>query len=217
MKKGSARLATLVWIAVMVAVISSTLTLLLTGRPGASASGGLRWVTEEEYARIKRYERLDDVRDTMLRHFYTPLEDDALVLGAIRGMTAAAGDIYTFYYTPEEMQQYNESSEGLYHGIGVLINRTPEGYIEILRVYPDSPAEAAGLVPGDVITAVDGAEITGEPGQTYDDAVRNIRGVDGTQVILTQLRHLYDAGRRHRLRVDQSVFRGCADALRRGN
>ena len=83
------------------------------------------------------------------------------------------------------MQSYNENSDGLYHGIGVLITMTEDGFIEILRVYPDTPAEAAGLRAGDIITAVDGVEITGESGKTYEDAVAHIRGEDGTLVTLT--------------------------------
>ena len=185
MKSNRWRTLTLIWGAVMIAVVSSTLTLLLAGRPGAFASGGMRWVSQDEYERIRRYEKLDEVRDTLMTQFYKPLEEDALVLGAIRGMTGAADDLYTFYYTPEELQSYNESSEGLYHGIGVLITMTEEGYIEILRVYPGTPAEDAGLRAGDLITAVDGVPIEGSDGKAYDEAVEHIRGEDGTQVELT--------------------------------
>ena len=188
MKRFSTHTLALIWGALMIAVISSTLTLLVAGRPGAFASGGMHWVTQEAYERAQRYERLDDVRDTMMTQFYEPLNEDDLILGAIRGMTGAANDVYTFYYTPEEMQSYNESSEGLYHGIGVLITMTQDGFIEVLRVYPGTPAEEAGVRAGDVITAVDGVEILGSDGKAYNEAVERIRGVDGTQVELTILR-----------------------------
>ena len=119
MKNRSMRTAALIWAAIMIAVISSTATMLLTGR--TAGSGGVRWVSNEQYAMIERYGRLDEVRSTLMEQYYQPLQEDDLVLGAIRGMTAAVQDDYTFYYTPEELLQENQNTEGRYHGIGVLI------------------------------------------------------------------------------------------------
>ena len=182
MNKRSMRILTLIWAALMVAILSSSLTLLIAGKTAASDR---HWVTQQEYERVERYSRLDEVRETLMDDFYQELEEDDLVLGAIRGMTGAVGDPYTFYYTPEELTRSNESSDGLYHGIGVLIQSTEEGYIQILRVYPGTPAEAAKLEVGDLIVAVDGNEISGEDGRTYNDAVTQIRGEAGTTVRLT--------------------------------
>lgn len=183
MKKRSMRILGLVWGLIMVAVISSTLTLLFAGK--SSSQEASHWVSGSDYERIARYDRLDEVRETLLNDYYQELDEDELLLGAIQGMMAAAGDPYTFYYTPEEMARSNENSEGLYHGVGILVQRNKDGYIEVLRVYPDSPAEAAGVRVSDLITAVDGNVISGEDGKTYNDAVEQIRGDVGTQVELT--------------------------------
>ncbi|MBO4297909.1 MAG: S41 family peptidase, partial [Clostridia bacterium] len=147
--------------------------------------GDAHWVSQEEYDAIARYSRLDEVRATLMSDYYQELDEDQLVLGAIRGMTESIGDPYTFYYTPEEMSRANEDTLGLYHGIGVLIQSSDEGYIQVLRVYPDTPAEEAGLRVGDLIIGVDGTAISGEDGRTYNDAVNMIRGEDGTLVTLT--------------------------------
>ncbi len=187
MKKNTVRIFTLVWAAVMIAALSSTATLLISGRAG-SRTGDTRWVTQDEYDRIQRYSRLDEVRKTLMSDFYQELDESQLVLGAIRGMTAAAGDPYTFYYTPEELTRANEDSAGLYHGIGVLIQRSEEGYIQVLRVYTGTPAEQAGIRAGDMIVAVDGEAISGENGHTYNDAINMIRGKEGTHVTLTIIR-----------------------------
>lgn len=184
MKKKPVNIVALVWGAVMIAVVSSTLTLALT----SGRSGGDRWVSEKEYETVKRYERLDKVRDILMNEYYQPLDEDELVTGAIRGMTKAVGDVYTFYYTPEELQRENEDEQGRYHGIGVLIERSEEGYIEIVRVYSDSPAELAGLKVGDLIYSVDGQLIGGLRGQNYEDGVKGIRGEENTTVRLGVLR-----------------------------
>lgn len=178
------KLFALIWGAVMIAVVASTLTLALTG----GRLGGDHWVSAEEYESIQRYRRLDQVRGILMNQYYKPLEEDALITGAIRGMTAAVGDIYTFYYTPEELTRENEQDQGRYHGIGVLIERSDEGYIEVVRVYADSPAELAGIRVGDLIYSVDGQLVGGLRGQNYEDGVKGIRGEENTTVRLGILR-----------------------------
>lgn len=188
MKKSSMRVVTLVWAAVMIAVVSSTATLLISGRASQAQTDDRHWVTQEEYAALERYQRLDEVRASLMSDYYQELDEDELVLGAIRGMTASVGDPYTFYYTPEELTRANENSAGSYRGIGTLLQNTAEGDIEVLKVYPGSPAESAGVRAGDVLVAVDGEPISGADGRSYSEAVYRIRGQDGTRVNLTILR-----------------------------
>ncbi|MBR0366838.1 MAG: S41 family peptidase [Clostridia bacterium] len=183
MKNKPTRVVALIWAAVMIAAVSSTLTLLLTG-----VRSGEHWVSEREYEAVQRYKRLDEVRDILMTQYYQPLDEEALVTGAIRGMTKAVGDVYTFYYTPEEMQRESEDEQGRYRGIGVLIERSADGYIEIVRVYPDSPAELAGLKVGDLIYSVDGKLVGGLRGKNYEDGVKLIRGEENTTVRLGILR-----------------------------
>ena len=185
MKNSKLRVMALVWGALMIAVISSTATLLVSGRVGHGEGEERRWVTQAEYDTIQRYSRLDEVRQSLMKDYYKVLDEDDLVLGAIRGMTGATGDPYTFYYTPEELKRENEDTAGVYYGIGTLLQNTAEGEIEIVRVFPDSPAELAGVHTGDVILAVDGVVVTGADGRSYLEAVRRIRGGDRTQVTLT--------------------------------
>ena len=185
MKNGKLRVMALVWGALMIAVISSTVTLFVSGRLGSGAGELRRWVTQAEYDTIRRYSRLDEVRAALQKDYYKALDDDALVLGAVRGMTASLGDPYTFYYTPEELQRANEDNEGVYYGIGTLLQNTADGEIEVVRVFPGAPAEAAGLHVGDVILAVDGNPVTGVDGRSYLEAVRRMRGGENTRVTLT--------------------------------
>ncbi|MBR6767445.1 MAG: S41 family peptidase [Clostridia bacterium] len=183
MKKSSGKFFETVWALIMVAVVSSTLTMLILGH--TSDMGATHWVSDDEYETIKRYEKLDNIRKTLMQDYYVELDEDALLLGAIRGMTGAAEDPYTFYYTPEELAIADENSEGVYHGIGILIQHNEEGMIEVLRVYEDGPAHEAGMKPGDLIVAVDDFLIEGADARVYDEAVKRVRGEDGTQVVLT--------------------------------
>lgn len=188
MKNSSMRTVTLIWAAIMIAVLSSTATLLISGRANQQTRDDARWVTREEYETVQRYSRLEQVRRTLLGEYYQPLDEDALMEGAIRGMTSSVRDPYTYYLTTEEMARENENNAGAYRGIGVLLQRTSDGAIQILRVYPGSPAEAAGLRVGDRIVAVDGTAISGADGRAYNAAVTMIRGEEGTQVVLTLVR-----------------------------
>ena len=192
MKNSKLRLMALVWGALMIAVIASTATLLVSGRAGGTEGESRRWVTQAEYDMIQRYSRLDEVRQALMRDYYVELDEETLVLGAIRGMTGSIGDPYTFYYTPEELRRENEDTAGVYFGIGTLLQNTANGEIEIVRVFPDSPAEAAGVHVGDVILAVDGIAVSGVDGRSYLEAVRRVRGGEGTEVTLTVRR---DGGR----------------------
>ena len=185
MKKGKLRVIALIWGALMIAVISSTATLLVSGRSNRDEGERRHWVTQAEYDTIQRYSRLDEVRRTLLSDYYKPVEEDTLVLGAIRGMTQSLDDPYTFYYTPEELKRENEDTEGVYFGIGALLQNSEAGEIEIIRVFPNSPAETAGLHVGDVILAVDGEPVSGADGLSYLDAVRRMRGGAGSEATLT--------------------------------
>lgn len=178
MKRKIIALGAVAWLMIMAIVGTALIT------AGGSGSQVNRLVSEEEYAMIERYRRLDEVRQTLMEQYYQPVEEDTLVVGAIRGMMDSLGDPYTFYYTPEELAAEEEESSGVFHGVGMVVQRTQEGALEIIRVYPDSPAEEAGLRAGDQIIGVDGELITDNTARALDQAVDKIRGEDGTPVTI---------------------------------
>lgn len=182
MKKGLKGIAA-IWILIVVALVSARFTLTLAGADDAPA----RLVTQEEYEMIARYRRLEEVRQALTQDYYRELDEDALMLGAIRGMLAVPEDPYTFYYTPEELKRATDQGEGVYHGVGMLVQMTDAG-MEIVQVYDGTPAQAAGLQPGDLITAVDGTAISADTQQSFNEAVAKIQGEDGSEVTLTLLR-----------------------------
>lgn len=89
-----------------------------------------------------------------------PVDDVALMRGAITGMLASLGDQHTSYMDPDEFQQANESLSGEYEGIGAYVDTSTE-YLTVISPISGSPAEAAGLRSGDQIIAIDGNDMTG--------------------------------------------------------
>jgi carboxyl-terminal processing protease len=100
---------------------------------------------------------------------------------AARGMTDVLGDDYTVFLEPLVGEPLREELAGKYEGIGIWVEH-PEGEITIVSPIAGSPAERAGLQPGDVIVAADGQELRG---LENDAAMSLIRGPAGTSVRLT--------------------------------
>jgi len=110
-----------------------------------------------------------------------PVDDLELMRGAIRGMLDALGDPHTSYMDPDEYTQANIPLEGSYEGIGAWVDPDAE-YLTIVSPMPNSPAERAGLKPGDEVVAVDGDNMTGVDGNLV---IRRVLGPAGTPVRLT--------------------------------
>jgi carboxyl-terminal processing protease len=113
-----------------------------------------------------------------------PVDDVALMRGAINGMMEALGDQHSSYMDPETYKQANDELSGEYEGIGAYVDTTTE-YLTITSPMPGSPAERAGLEPGDQIVAIDGEDMTGIDAEL---ARRRVIGPAGTTVHLTVLR-----------------------------
>lgn len=108
--------------------------------------------------------------------------------GAIQGMVNSLGDPYTVFMTPDESKEFSASLEGTLEGIGAELT-VEEGNLIVVTPLRDSPAEEAGLLSGDIIYKVDG-EITYE--MSLFEAIMNIRGEKGTEVVLTIIRNNLD-------------------------
>ncbi len=124
----------------------------------------------EEYALLKK-------------NFYFGATDAQLLEGAMQGMASGLGDIYTMYYTDEEYQEFFSDMSGSYAGIGVSVTMGSDEILTILKVFDDSPAEAAGMMKGDQILKVGDQDVTS--GYTSNEIVPLIKGEPGTSVNIT--------------------------------
>ena len=107
--------------------------------------------------------------------------------GIYKGLFESLEDVYSCYYTPEEYKMLAEQTQGVYYGIGAYVSQDVEtGICAISGVIKNSPAEAAGLMEGDLIYKVDGDDMSG---LDIDEVVSHIRGEEGTEVALTLVRN----------------------------
>ncbi len=104
-----------------------------------------------------------------------------LMHAALRSMVEALGDPHTAFMDPNQVQQSNIQLEGEYDGIGAFVDTTTE-FVTIIAPMEGSPAERAGLKPGDMVIAVDGEDMTSVPG---DAVINRILGPAGSPVVLT--------------------------------
>lgn len=106
------------------------------------------------------------------------------ILGAIQGLAASYGDPYTVYMPPQEAKAFTESISGSFAGVGMEID-VKNGVLTVVAPLKGTPAAAAGILPGDIIVAIDGKPTDG---LSTDEAVSRIRGPVGTVVELSLVR-----------------------------
>ena len=111
------------------------------------------------------------------------LDPQQLSDGAISGMMRALDDPYAAFLNPNQFSLESQDIQGFFEGIGAEVGLR-DGQITILAPMPDTPADKAGIRPGDVILEIEG-ETT--QGISLIEAVSKIRGEKGTSVRLLVL------------------------------
>lgn len=104
--------------------------------------------------------------------------------GIYSGLVDGLGDPYSVYYNKEDYKKLQETTTGIYCGIGVMVSQDrTTGVITIVRVFKDTPGFEAGMQPGDLLYKVEDTEVTGID---LDLVVSNyIKGEEGTKVKVT--------------------------------
>jgi carboxyl-terminal processing protease len=113
-------------------------------------------------------------------YYVQPLNNEELVDGAINGMLSTLDDPNTRYLPPREEQAARDGMAGEFQGIGAEIENS-NGEIRIVSPFEGSPAEAAGLQPGDILRQADGVALTG---MDVAAAAALVRGPAGSSVQL---------------------------------
>ncbi|MPZ89091.1 MAG: PDZ domain-containing protein [Nitriliruptorales bacterium] len=126
------------------------------------------------------FEALSEVYDRVSRDAVNQPPDDVLVEGAIEGMLESLDDAYAEYYDADEFAALNDQLDGMFVGIGVVLEDTEVG-LTVQTVLPGSPAEEVGLEPGEQIVRVDGTDVRDTPSGVVIDKVR---GPEGSSVVL---------------------------------
>ena len=128
-------------------------------------------------------QKLGIIEDSINEYYLGEITQEDLENGLYRGIVEATGDPYSEYYTSEELKDLQESSSGIYYGIGAYVGIDPTTqYCKISGVIDGTPAQEAGLMAEDLIVKVDGTDTFG---MTTTDVVALIKGEENTDVVLT--------------------------------
>ena len=131
-------------------------------------------------ADLDRNSKIEMILDYLDYYYLGELDDELIEDALARGLMENIGDPYALYYDADEFQNLMESMEGEFAGIGVQVAINDDGFVEIYKVYEDSPALEAGLQVKDLI--VEAAGVRGF--EDLDELVSLVRGEPGTTVDL---------------------------------
>jgi carboxyl-terminal processing protease len=122
-----------------------------------------------------------DALDAIQDKYYRPVSRGRLADTAIAGAVAGLDDRFSTYFSPKEYGMFQHAINNEFSGIGTAVRGVKDG-LRIQTVYPDSPAQKAGLKVGDVITHADGRPLGG---RSEEAATALIKGPEGSAVTLT--------------------------------
>lgn len=118
-------------------------------------------------------------------YYFDDVDDNEAADRIFKAYMSAYGDKYTVYYTADEYKALMESTSGTFYGIGCTCQKAETGEIAVVEIYEECTGYKAGLRIGDLISKVDGTDVTG---MDLSSAVNLIKGEKGTTVNLTVIR-----------------------------
>ena len=129
---------------------------------------------------------LTDYRAIIDKYYLGDIDEEKLKEGAIKGYFEGLGDPYTEYISKDDMKDYLEDTMGNFVGIGIyMIKNTEANKIQVLSPIKNTPAEKAGILPGDLIVSINDVEYTADE---MTVASHTIKGEEGSSVKLEILR-----------------------------
>ena len=129
---------------------------------------------------------INEIKEILDESYLYQIFENDISEGALKGYVAGLDEKYTEYIPIRDMQDYTQTLMGNFVGIGIyMVQNVENNTIEVVEPIKESPAEEVGILPGDVIVAVDGVEYKGED---IDTAASKIKGEEGTTVELKILR-----------------------------
>ena len=150
------------------------------------AGGGLKAVqycrSDEILSDLAFTQKIKYLENMIDEEYLGEISTDKLEEGVYAGLIYGLGDVYSRYYTKDEYEQESVTTEGSYVGIGVAMQKYTAGGVQIVECYKGSTAEEAGIKVDDVVTAINGEDITDTELQ---DVVSMIKDNEDKVVVLT--------------------------------
>jgi len=117
-------------------------------------------------------------------NYYRPVGEKELGNASLQGMVKELRrrheDRFSEYFSPESLEGFNQQLEGRFSGIGLSVVGVKKG-LRVAQVFPRSPADRAGIAPGDTVVSVEGESLAG---QSSTEATKKIKGPEGTEVTI---------------------------------
>lgn len=128
-----------------------------------------------------KYSALFTVRDTLIEKYDGDIDDNKLLIGAIKGMTNSLNDPYTVFKTPEEFEALIKESSGSVTRIGVTV-AVKNNQIVVTGVEKGAPADKAGIVENDIIKKINDVDVSGDE---FSKAISMISTSNNSEIKLT--------------------------------
>ena len=143
-------------------------------------------LAQENTQKANIYQQLDlfgDIFERIRGQYVEEVDAGDLIEAAIDGMLNSL-DPHSSYLSPEDAADMRVQTRGEFGGLGIEVTQE-EGFVKVVSPIDDTPADEAGIEAGDFITHVDGDSVLG---LTLDEAVGMMRGVVGSEIIITVVR-----------------------------
>ena len=124
-----------------------------------------------------------DVFDRIKKAYVEPVDDKTLLDNAIKGMLSEL-DPHSAYLEASDFKDLQINTSGEFGGLGIEVSME-EGYIKVVTAIDDTPAQTAGILPGDILIKLDDAQVKG---MALEEAVNLMRGKPGSKIALTVIR-----------------------------
>lgn len=161
---------------------------LITVKNNASVQNGAQGTEYDTMVTTEMLQKMQTIEYLIRQNYYKDedISAQALEEGVYSGMIASLGDLYSDYFTQEELEALMQQTQGIYYGIGAGVSLdTTTSYPKIIKVYDGTPAKEAGLREEDIIYEVEGENTYG---LDLTEVVSRIKGDEGSWVNLTIVR-----------------------------
>ena len=161
---------------------------LITVKNNAFVQNGAQGTEYDTMVTTEMLQKMQTIEYLIRQNYYKDedISAQALEEGVYSGMIASLGDLYSDYFTQEELEALMQQTQGIYYGIGAGVSLdTTTSYPKIIKVYDGTPAKEAGLREEDIIYEVEGENTYG---LDLTEVVSRIKGDEGSWVNLTIVR-----------------------------
>ena len=156
------------------------------GLYGAQETAVSESADEGSVATQETLNKIGVLEETIDKYYLEGADEETLENGVYKGLVEALGDPYSTYYSPEELAEVEDKTEGIYYGIGAYIGIDADTSLpKLTGIIEGTPAQESGLRAGDLLYKVDGEEVQG---MELTQVTSLVKGEEGTTVHLTIIR-----------------------------